>query len=278
MVHQEILVLAVGTLRWPVDRRPIAIGRLGENDIVIDEDTTSRVHAYVIPTPDGALLVDRSRHGTRLNGVDVRTPSRLAPGDEISVGEAVIRVEQGIAAARESGQRLAPARPVVRVRGWLGRYGPSEVLGSVAAVGTAVGLQQATGSTIVAAYGGAIAENITFYGIMFLRESVREAHQAGAKGRAFSSADLLSVARNLVLEFGAAELLDSLLVRPLLLGLGLRFIGGAVGGLIGKLAADAVFYGPVLAAYEWRLARHRRWRQGGAGRRTTAAQRVPPEA
>jgi hypothetical protein len=140
----------------------------------------------------------------------------------------------------------------------------------VAAVGVAVGVQDLTGRTVVAAYAGAVAENIVFYGIMFLRESVREAHQAGVKGRPFDSADLLPVLRNLILEFGVAEMFDTLLIRPLLMGLGLRYIGGNLGGLAGKLSADLVFYGPVLAMYEWRLARSQARKTVDRGRRTTA--------
>jgi hypothetical protein len=62
------------------------------------------------------------------------------------------------------------------------------------------------------------------------------------------------VLRNIALEFGAAEALDALLFRPLALGLGLRFVGGVMGALAGKLAADALFYGPVLRFFHWRLA------------------------
>lgn len=72
------------------------------------------------------------------------------------------------------------------------------------------------------------------------RASAR-AHQAGIRGRPFGSADLLPVARSLLLEFGAAESLDLLLVRPACMALGLQMIGGNLGGLVGKLAADLVF-------------------------------------
>lgn len=186
MTHQEILQLTLGPSCWPLDQRPMVIGRLPENDVVIGDDSASRVHAYVVPTPDGPLLVDRSRHGTRVNGEDVRTPWLLSEGDEIRIGEAVIRVERGTRPAERESQQVRPPTGLRdRLRMWLARYGPSEVLGSVASVGTAVGLQQATGSVIVAAYAGAVAENIAFYGVMFLRESVRAAHQAGVRGGRF---------------------------------------------------------------------------------------------
>jgi hypothetical protein len=144
------------------------------------------------------------------------------------------------------------------------------VLGTVAAVGAAVSVQGITGNIVAGAYAGALAEATVFYGIMLLRESVREAHQAGVKGRPFGSADQFLVVRSLVVEFGVAELLDLLIIRPALMAAGLRWPGGKLGALAGKLAADAVFYGPVLGIYEWRFARGAQ-RPLDRGRRTTAS-------
>jgi hypothetical protein len=105
---------------------------------------------------------------------------------------------------------------------------------------------------------------------MFLRESVRAAHRAGTAGKAFGSRDLLPVLKEMLMEFGAAEALDAGVVRPLLIGLGLRWIGGNLGALVGKLTADLAFYGPVLTIYEWRLARRAAAAQLDHRRRTTA--------
>ena len=96
-----------------------------------------------------------------------------------------------------------------------------------------------------------------FYGTMALRETVTDAHQAGASGKSFGHKDVLRVLRNLVLEFGAAEALDTALIRPFCMGAGIRLLGGSLGALAGKLGADLAFYGPVLSVYEWRLARNR---------------------
>jgi hypothetical protein len=145
-------------------------------------------------------------------------------------------------------------------------------------VGAAVAVEQASGSTILAAYVSTVAEAVVFYGIMFLRESIRDAHLAGTQGRPFGSADLLPVLRNLVLEFGVAESLDLAILRPLCMGMGLRWIGGAGGALAGKILADLAFYGPVLAVYEWRLARrHASNTVQERHRRTTASAVAIPE-
>jgi hypothetical protein len=59
------------------------------------------------------------------------------------------------------------------------------------------------------------------------------------------------------------------------MGVGLRWVGGQLGALVGKLAADLVFYGPVLTIYEWRLAEGTA-RVEERRRRTTAAHVAPP--
>lgn len=272
-VAERPLELVRGPKRWPLGRRPLAIGRAPESDIVIPGEQVSRLHAWIVPAADGAFVVDQSRLGTLVNGERIGAPCPLRPGDELQIGE--IRYQVALANAAAVGR--APVGGVGRVAQWLRRYGPSEVLGTVASVGTAVGVQQLTGSLAAAAYAGALAEAVVFYGVMFLRESVREAHQAGIRGRPFGSVDLIPVGRSLVLEFGAAESLDLLVVRPACMAFGLQLIGGNLGGLVGKLAADVVFYGPVLAIYEWRIARGRARDGKDHRRRTTAVGLTRPE-
>ncbi len=266
--------LVRGPKHWAIGTRPLAIGRAPESDIVIPGDSVSRLHAWIVPTSDGALLVDQSRTGTQVNGQRIQAPWPLTPGDEITIGELEYRIGPAPSVARPIAAQGGFGRTVRR---WVSRYGPSELLGTVAAVGTAVSIHSLTGSAVVAAYAGAMAENIAFYGIIFLRESIREAHLAGARGRDFGEGALVPVARNLVLEFGVAEALDTLFVRPLLMGLGLGLIGGNFGALAGKLAADIVFYGPVLAAFEWRLARSQARDLTDRRRRTTAVGLRSPE-
>ena len=59
--------------------------------------------------------------------------------------------------------------------------------------------------------------------------------------------------RDLVLEFGAAEALDSLIIRPTLMYTAAQLLASMPAGvLLGKLAADVFFYAPTIAAYELR--------------------------
>ena len=278
MTDSPGLFLTRGPMQWAIDHRPVSIGRQPECDITLGGEKVSRVHAYVVPTPRGPLIIDRSRVGTLINGERMLTPWLLAEGDLVDLGGLVLRVErrQG-----RSSTALESRRPVSlfagKLRAWARRYGPSEVLGTAAAVGTAVAVQHATHSAVLAGYLGTISETSVFYGVMFLRESVRAAHRAGAAGKPYGSRDLLPVLHNMVMEFGVAEALDAALLRPLLMGLGLRWIGGTLGALAGKLLADLAFYGPVLTIYEWRLARRGAAERTDRRRRTTAIHAIPPK-
>jgi hypothetical protein len=266
------LFLTRGPLQWAIDQRPMSIGRQPECDITLGSEKVSRIHAYVVPTPSGPLIVDRSRLGTLINGERIQAPWVLAEGDLVDVGGLVLRVERRQGRSSSGLEAGKPGGPLAgRLGAWIRRYGPSEVLGTAVAVGAAVAVEQATHSAVVAGYVGTIAETTVYYGVMFLRESLLAAHRAGVAGRPYGSRDLVPVFKNLVMEFGVAEALDAGVLRPLLIGLGLRWIGGTAGALAGKVMADVAFYGPVLTAYEWRLARRAAADQIDRRRRTTAA-------
>ncbi|MCL3861117.1 hypothetical protein [Actinotalea sp. K2] len=127
------------------------------------------------------------------------------------------------------------------VRYWLRRYLPNEIAGTLGAVGGAWLAYRMSGSLVVAAGAGTVAEAVAFYGVAYaraLRVELR-AHRSVARRHA-----VLRTAALTVVEFGPAEVVDSLLVRPGLLWIGPMLTGTTpvVGWLLGKLAADAVFY------------------------------------
>jgi hypothetical protein len=94
-------------------------------------------------------------------------------------------------------------------------------------------------SVAAAALAGAWAETVAYYATMALREC--------------RSSPPLRAMRNLVLEFGAAKALDSLLLRPSLMFAASQLIADVPLGIaVGKLAADVVFYVPTITAYELR--------------------------
>ena len=135
---------------------------------------------------------------------------------------------------------------------WLKRYGVAEVAGLCTAIVGSFAVRSLTGSEIAAAYGGAIGENLGYYGVIVGREVVHDRGAAAAVGRRYGLTGAGRTARNLLLEFGAAEILDSGLLRPLAMALGVRFFGRGLGIVVGKVAADLTFYVPVICAYELR--------------------------
>ena len=267
-------ILSAGDAQAALGDRPLSIGRLPECDLHLPGTEVSRHHAYLLPTPSGPMLVDRSQFGTLVNGQRLHAPLLLGDGDVVQIGGHRI----GVAQVPRSRASLS-VTGASRLRRWMVRYGPSEVLGTVVTVSVATTVHSFTGSLVMAGFAGTLSEVVVYYGIMILRETIREAYEAGKRGAPYGSPQVIAVMRNLLLEFGIAEALDSGLVRPFCLGLGLRVVGGQWGALLGKLAADLVFYGPVLAAYEWRLARSRGVRQMAQEerRRRTTGQMIPEE-
>jgi hypothetical protein len=146
-----------------------------------------------------------------------------------------------------------------RVTRWIRRYTLAEIAGIGTALAASAATLEVTGNVVVAAYAGTVGENLGFYGVMIAREAWADRRAARQAGRPYDMAAGLATAARLLFEFGPAELLDSALLRPLAMGLGIHFIGGPWGVVAGKLAADVTFYLPVIASYELRerLARTR---------------------
>jgi len=63
------------------------IGRLPDNDIVLDDENVSRYHAVVIDTGSGFVISDlRSTNGVQVGGRRIRSSATLADGDRIRIG------------------------------------------------------------------------------------------------------------------------------------------------------------------------------------------------
>jgi len=141
-----------------------------------------------------------------------------------------------------------------RLRRWLLRYVPSEICGTVGALGVASVLYATTGSLGIAAIGGSVGETAGYYSVACLREvrcQTRRCRQHPSLRRIW----LISYRTicGLLLEFGPGELVDSLFVRPSLLYLMPQlFSQPAFGWLSGKLLADIVFYAFAAIGYQMR--------------------------
>jgi hypothetical protein len=140
----------------------------------------------------------------------------------------------------------------VRIRQWIHRYGVAEVAGTSAAILASLTARALTGNDVAAGYAGAVAENLGYYGVIVGREVRADARLAREASRGYGLRGAFRTGRNLVFEFGFAELLDTGAVRPLAMAMGVHYLGGGLGTVAGKLVADLAFYVPVIIAHELR--------------------------
>lgn len=137
---------------------------------------------------------------------------------------------------------------------WLRRYGPAELAAILAALACVTLAALLTNNELVLALTSACSTVAGYYGVMFARELTRQV-RSGASLRPATAA----AARNLALEFGGAEALDSLLVSPMLVYLCMQSLPNPhVAVTVSELASSVVFYTLVITARQTRLARLRR--------------------
>jgi hypothetical protein len=153
---------------------------------------------------------------------------------------------------REPSATSTPGR-LRRLRGWLRRYLPAELSGTVSALLAAQLALMTSRSLAVAALCGSIGETAGYYGAAIVRDVTAHyrLHRGHDARRRLWLTCLTSV-RSLLIEFGPAEAVDSAFVRPYLLWVSPRLVGQVqMGWLAAKLAADAVFYTLAVAGHEF---------------------------
>jgi hypothetical protein len=80
---------------YEIDTAAVTVGRGHGNDIALDDDFASSLHARVESRPDGVWLEDvGSTNGTTVNGVLIEQPRKLSPGDVIRIGGTDLRFER----------------------------------------------------------------------------------------------------------------------------------------------------------------------------------------
>jgi hypothetical protein len=129
------------------------------------------------------------------------------------------------------------------------------VLGTIAAVAGSWAAYEASGSIVVAAVAGTITEGVGYYALVVVRGirghlgSLRVTRVRRRSGRGALAIAL--TLRGMAAEFGPAEVLDTVVVRPALLIVAAAWLGpDPTAWLVGKLAADVVFYVVAIASFE----------------------------
>ena len=141
-----------------------------------------------------------------------------------------------------------------RAGDWLRRYGVAELAGISTALVSAWVADVLGAHPFAVAFAATVGENFGFYATIIGRQVAADRRVAQRAGEPYVGRRVWRTTRELLLEFGPAELLDSLIIRPAAMGLGIRFLGRDAGVVAGKLAADVTFYLPVILTYELRRA------------------------
>lgn len=139
-----------------------------------------------------------------------------------------------------------------RIREWVRRYLPCEVAGTVGEFGAAALVYAATDSLAAAAVAASVGASGGYYAAAYL-SALRWSHRDQAHRTPVARlvvAALLAL-RSVAVEFGPAEVIDSIAVRPLAFYLGPALFGNvAAGWVFGKLVSDAAFYTCAVFSYE----------------------------
>ncbi|MFD4961044.1 hypothetical protein [Microbacterium sp. NPDC058389] len=156
-------------------------------------------------------------------------------------------IEQPFAGATAPARRPDAKTPPARRKlvFWIVRYLPAELVGTAAMVIGGMLATMWTDIPALVALAALVGEIIGFYLVLAVTIFLEQVQVASTRRRAIGRTAMLLVA-----EFGAAELLDTLLVRPAALLLGVWLVPDPVWGMLaGKIAADIVFYAIAAGAF-----------------------------
>ena len=114
--------------------KSITIGTTEDNGLILQDDTVSRRHCEIVPTPNGVLVRDEgSRNGTfvsnvRITGATFQEPFQLRLGQTvIAVGPSTETVEREQSTADRFGDMLGQSASMRELFADLARIAPSDV-------------------------------------------------------------------------------------------------------------------------------------------------------
>jgi hypothetical protein len=117
--------------RVALDRDVVKVGKLSSAHLCLDHPSVSRMHAVIETTAEGSTIIDLgSTTGTRVNGEKINKAS-FRDGDEIQIGDVLVRVTSGAGAPVVTRAEPARARPPAAPAGDL-RKGTCPLCGGVA--------------------------------------------------------------------------------------------------------------------------------------------------
>lgn len=142
-----------------------------------------------------------------------------------------------------------PKRTKSKIKEWFNRYFLPSVLGIATAIIAGNIVKAISGNIILAAFIATWLDTIVFYGIIGYRDLKKRKN----KEAKLTFIGFLKVLRNMIIEFGPAEYLDTLLIRPFFLAILPYFMSNySLAVLIGSICAEIIYYVPTIIMYELR--------------------------
>lgn len=138
-----------------------------------------------------------------------------------------------------------------KFKGWLKRYLPAEVIGTLTALTAASIAHIFSQNDIFTAYIGSFGEAIGFYSTVVVQHVLLFKKRHKNDSIPFSFSDFIRISLAIVAEFGIAGVLDGLLLRPFFMYLFPILLDDfTLGILVGKIVGDLAFYLLVIGTYE----------------------------
>lgn len=131
------------------------------------------------------------------------------------------------------------------------RYLPAEIVGTLTAIGAATISHIYSDNAVFIAYVATLGEAVGFFSTILLQHFIALSKKRKTENKQFSLPDIPIIISHVLLEFGPAEILDSLVLRPFFMYLfPLLMRNFTMGILMGKIAGDITFYMLVILSYE----------------------------
>ena len=136
-----------------------------------------------------------------------------------------------------------------KITEWIKRYGFAEFIGLIFALVLSNISMLIFRNIIISGFVGTWSDNLGFYGTIIYKD-IKQRRKLNKK---HTKKDLLIQIRNLVIEFGLAEYLDTFLIRPFYLIFFPSIISNySLAIIIGTILADITYFIPTIISYEFR--------------------------
>ena len=138
-----------------------------------------------------------------------------------------------------------------KINEWLKRYLPAEVISMIFTLVSAELTFHYTQNNIATALIATLIGNTVYFSCILLNDVVSTRKQCLMNGKKYTRLIFYKNIRALFLEFGLAEVIDSLLIRPFLMYyLPILLNSLTWGTFLAKITADVTFYLPTIFLYE----------------------------